>query len=125
MRMQKHFPKAKPIELFALIISSRQGVRYLRPKLSLNKNAPVYGLVRMGASIVRQPYAFSTVWISASGSKNTDLMLTQHTGGGARPRKLSVKMADALLNFMKKGAQRRSFCHNGPLVYVGKEVKWC
>jgi para-nitrobenzyl esterase len=34
--------------------------------------------------------------------KNTDLMLT-HTGGGARPRKLSVKMADALLNFMKKG----------------------
>jgi para-nitrobenzyl esterase len=34
---------------------------------------------------------------------NTDLMLT-HTGGGARPRKLSEKMADALLQFMKTGS---------------------
>ena len=33
---------------------------------------------------------------------NTDLMLT-HTGGGARPRKLSEKMAGALLQFMKTG----------------------
>jgi para-nitrobenzyl esterase len=29
-------------------------------------------------------------------------MLT-HTGGGARPRKLSEKMSDALLQFMKTG----------------------
>ena len=33
---------------------------------------------------------------------NTDLMLT-HTGGGSRPRKLSEKMSDALLQFMKTG----------------------
>ena len=33
---------------------------------------------------------------------NTDLMLT-HTGGGARPRKLSTKMSEALLNFMRTG----------------------
>jgi para-nitrobenzyl esterase len=34
--------------------------------------------------------------------KNTDLMLT-HTGGGAKPRKLSLKMADSLVQFMKTG----------------------
>ena len=33
---------------------------------------------------------------------NTDLMLT-HTGGGARPRALSEKMANTLLRFMKTG----------------------
>jgi para-nitrobenzyl esterase len=33
---------------------------------------------------------------------NTDLMLS-HTGGGARPRKLSAKMASYLLRFMKNG----------------------
>ena len=33
---------------------------------------------------------------------NTDLMLT-HTGGGARPRRLSEKMAGALVQFMKTG----------------------
>jgi para-nitrobenzyl esterase len=33
---------------------------------------------------------------------NTDLMLT-HTGGGARPRAVSAKMAGALLQFMKTG----------------------
>ena len=33
---------------------------------------------------------------------NTDLMLS-HTGGGARPRKLSEKMAGSLLQFMKTG----------------------
>jgi para-nitrobenzyl esterase len=33
---------------------------------------------------------------------NTDLMLT-HTGGGARPRALSEKMSDALLQFMRTG----------------------
>ncbi len=33
---------------------------------------------------------------------NTDLMLT-HTGGGARPRALSAKMAGTLLQFMKTG----------------------
>lgn len=33
---------------------------------------------------------------------NTDLMVT-HTGGGRRPRRLSEKMSDALLSFMKTG----------------------
>ena len=34
---------------------------------------------------------------------NTDLMLT-HTGGGARPRSLSDKMARSLVQFMKTGS---------------------
>jgi para-nitrobenzyl esterase len=34
--------------------------------------------------------------------KNTDLMLS-HTGGGARPRKLSAMMAGSLVQFMKTG----------------------
>ena len=33
---------------------------------------------------------------------NTDVMLT-HTGGGARPRVLSEKLANSLLQFMKTG----------------------
>ena len=33
---------------------------------------------------------------------NTDLMLT-HTGGGARPRRLSEKMAKSFLNFVRTG----------------------
>ena len=33
---------------------------------------------------------------------NTDVMLS-HTGGGARPRKLSSKMAGSLLSFMRTG----------------------
>ncbi len=33
---------------------------------------------------------------------NTDLMLS-HSGGGARPRELSDKMSDALLQFMRTG----------------------
>jgi para-nitrobenzyl esterase len=33
---------------------------------------------------------------------NTDVMIT-HTGGGARPRTLSAKMAHSLLQFMKTG----------------------
>ena len=33
---------------------------------------------------------------------NTDLMVT-HSGGGSRPRKLSYKMADALLSFVRTG----------------------
>ena len=33
---------------------------------------------------------------------NTDRMVT-HTGGGSAPRKLSRKMADALLQFMRTG----------------------
>ena len=33
---------------------------------------------------------------------NTDLMFT-HTGGGARPRALSAKMAGGLLQFMRTG----------------------
>lgn len=46
-------------------------------------------------------HAFHTIdicfWL-----KNTDLMLT-HTGGGKRPRNLSIKMTDALLSFMRTG----------------------
>ncbi len=98
----KAFPKAKPIELFALIISSRQGA-VATAEAKLKQNAPVY-MAWFGWEpplFDNRMRAFHCLDI-CFWFKNTDLMLT-HTGGGARPRKLSVKMADALLNFMKKG----------------------
>lgn len=98
----KAFPKAKPIELFALILSSRQGA-ITTAEAKLKQKAPVYM-----AWFGWEPPLFNNrmrafhcldicFWF-----RNTDLMVT-HTGGGARPRKLANKMSEALLNFMKKG----------------------
>lgn len=98
----KAFPNVKPIELYAMILSSRQGA-VNTAEAKLKQPAPVYM-----AWFGWQPPLFDNrmrafhcldicFWY-----KNTDLMYT-HTGGGARPRKLSVKMADALLSFMKNG----------------------
>lgn len=40
--------------------------------------------------------------ITVSAQTNTDLMFT-HSGGGSKPRKLSGKMAGALVQFIKTG----------------------
>ena len=98
----KAFPDAKPIEVMTLVSSNRQGV-VTTATAKINQKAPVYV-----AWFGWQPPLFDNrmrafhcldicFWFY-----NTDLMLT-HTGGGARPRKLSDKMSDALLSFMKTG----------------------
>ncbi len=96
------FPNAKPIEIVTLAGSNRQGVVNTATAKS-NQPAPVYV-----AWFGWEPPMFNgrmrafhcldiCFWFN-----NTDLMLT-HTGGGSRPRKLSEKMSDALLSFMKTG----------------------
>jgi para-nitrobenzyl esterase len=96
------FPDAKPIEVMTLVASNRKGVVDTATVKSKQK-APVYV-----AWFGWQPPLFNNrmrafhcldicFWFY-----NTDLMLT-HTGGGARPRALSEKMSDALLQFMNTG----------------------
>jgi para-nitrobenzyl esterase len=96
------FPDAKPIEIMTLVASNRKAV-VETATAKLNQEAPVYV-----AWFGWEPPLFNNrmrafhcldicFWFY-----NTDLMLT-HTGGGARPRKLSEKMSDALLSFMKTG----------------------
>ena len=99
----KNFPKARPIELWSMIVSNRKGAVAAADAKVSQKKAPVYV-----AWFGWQPPLFDNrmrafhcadicFWFY-----NTDLMLT-HTGGGKRPRALSDKMAKSLLNFMKTG----------------------
>lgn len=98
----KVFPDRKPVEIWSMISGNRQGVVALADAKS-KQPAPVYV-----AWFCWQPPLFNNrmrafhcidicFWYS-----NTDLMLT-HTGGGARPRKLSDKMSASLYQFMKTG----------------------
>jgi para-nitrobenzyl esterase len=99
----KNFPKAKPIELWSMIISNRKNAIAAADAKVAQQKASVYV-----AWFGFQPPLFDgrmrafhcddiCFWFY-----NTDLMLT-HTGGGKRPRNLSDKMAKSLLNFMKTG----------------------
>ncbi len=98
----KAFPERKPIEIWSMVTSNRQGVVTLADAKSKHQ-APVY----VGWFCWQPPLfdnrmrAFHCIDI-CFWFYNTDLMLT-HTGGGARPRILSDKMSGALLNFMKTG----------------------
>lgn len=98
----KAFPDARPIEIAILIASNRKSVVETATAKSVQP-APVYV-----AWFGWEPPLFNgrmrafhcldiCFWFY-----NTDLMLT-HTGGGARPRRLSEKMSDALLQFMRTG----------------------
>ena len=98
----KAFPNEKPVDIWSLVSSNRQGV------------------VRLADAKVKQPAGVYVAWFGwhpplfdnrlrsfhcvdiCFWYYNTDLMLS-HTGGGARPRKLSTQMANYLLNFMKAG----------------------
>ena len=96
------FPGRKPVEIWSLVSSNRQGVVSLADAKS-RQPAPVFvswfgwqpplfdGRLR----------AFHCVDI-CFWFYNTDLMLS-HTGGGARPRKLAAQMSDYLVQFMKTG----------------------
>jgi para-nitrobenzyl esterase len=98
----KAFPGRKPVEIWSLVSSTRQGVVDLA-NAKAKQPAPVYV-----AWFGWQPpmfdgrmRAFHCVDISFW-FYNTDLMWS-HTGGGARPRKLSKIMAGQLLQFMRTG----------------------
>jgi para-nitrobenzyl esterase len=99
----RNFPKARPIELWALIVSNRKNAVAAADAKASQQKAPVYV-----AWFGWQPPLFDNrmrafhcddicFWFY-----NTDLMLT-HTGGGKRPRALSEKMAGSFINFVKSG----------------------
>jgi para-nitrobenzyl esterase len=98
----KAFPDKKPVEIWSMIMGNRQGVIALADS-KVKQPAPVYI-----AWFCWQPPLFDGRMRAFHCSDicfwfyNTDLMLT-HTGGGERPRKLSEKMNQALLQFMKTG----------------------
>ena len=96
------FPDRKPVEIWSMISSNRRSVVELADAKS-KQQSPVYV-----SWFCWQPPLFDgrigafhcadiCFWYY-----NTDLMLS-HTGGGARPRKLSAMMAGSLLQFMKTG----------------------
>ena len=99
----QNFPKAKPVEVWAMILSNRKGAIAAADAKVSQRKAPVYV-----SWFGWQPPLFDgrmrafhcddiCFWFY-----NTDLMLT-HTGGGKRPRALSSKMAKSFLNFIKTG----------------------
>lgn len=96
------FPDKKPVEIWSMVSSTRQGVVTLADAKS-KQPAPVFV-----AWFCWQPPLFDNRMRAFHCSDicfwyyNTDLMLT-HTGGGSRPRKLSDKMSGALLQFMRTG----------------------
>jgi para-nitrobenzyl esterase len=98
----KAFPDKKPVDIWSLVSSNRQGVVTLADA-KVKQPAPVFV-----SWFAWQPPLFDgrigafhcvdiCFWFY-----NTDLMLS-HTGGGARPRKLAAKMAGSLVQFMKTG----------------------
>ncbi len=99
----QNFPKAKPVEVWAMILSNRKGAIAAADAKVSQRKAPVYV-----SWFGWQPPLFDgrmrafhcddiCFWFY-----NTDLMLT-HTGGGKRPRSLSSKMAKSFLSFIKTG----------------------
>jgi para-nitrobenzyl esterase len=109
----KAFPGRKPVEIWSLASSNRQGVVALADVKS-RQPAPVYvnWFTWQPPLFDNRMRAFHCVDISFW-FHNTDLMLT-HTGGGSRPRALSAKMAGALLQFMKTGNPNGAGLPNWP-----------
>lgn len=98
----RNFPDASPVEVLTLINSSRVSVVEAATAKS-KQQAPVY-MAWFGFCpplFDGRMRAFHCLDISFW-FLNTDLMVT-HSGGGIRPRQLSSKMADALLNFARSG----------------------
>lgn len=98
----KAFPDKKPVEIWSLASSNRQGVVNLANAKS--KQTPGVFVDWFGWQpplFDNRMRAFHCVDI-CFWFYNTDLMIS-HTGGGARPRNLATIMAGALLQFMKTG----------------------
>lgn len=99
---QSNFPKSKPSEIWAFVVSNRQAV-VNAANAKANQGAPVY-MAWFGwepALYNGRMKAFHCIdicfWFD-----NTDRMYT-HTGGGSRPRQLAENMSASLLSFMKTG----------------------
>jgi para-nitrobenzyl esterase len=98
----RNFPAAKPVEILALINSNRQAV--VRAANTKSKQTSPLWMAWFGwcpPLFDGRMRAFHCLDISFW-FLNTDLMVT-HSGGGARPRNLSHKMADALVAFARTG----------------------
>ena len=98
----KAFPGKRPVEIWSLASSNRQSVVALADaKAAQPPGVYVAWFGWQPPLFDNRIRAFHCVdicfWYA-----NTDLMLS-HTGGGARPRKLSAKMAGHLLQFMRTG----------------------
>ncbi len=98
----RSFPGKKPIEILSMALSNRlQTIATANAKAQ--QEAPVY-LAWFGWDTPLfdgRLRAFHTMDIGFW-FYNTDVQIS-HTGGGARPRSLSAKMSDALVQFMKTG----------------------
>lgn len=96
------FPDKKPIDAIGLMMGYRTAV-IETANAKCVQDAPVYvAMFGWNSPLfdgrMRAPHCSDICfWFL-----NTDVMLT-HTGGGAAPRAMSVKMADALLRFMRTG----------------------
>jgi para-nitrobenzyl esterase len=99
---RKAFPDKKPVVIWSMITRHRQATNHIAD-IKSKQDPPVY-IAWFGW----QPPLFDNrlrdfhcvdicYWFN-----NTDLMLS-HTGGGARPKALSQKMAGSLVQFMKTG----------------------
>ncbi len=98
----KSFPGRKPIEILSMVLSNRKRTIDMANAKATQK-APVF-LAWFGWDppvFDGRLRAFHTMDISFW-YYNTDVQIS-HTGGGARPRKLSSKMSGALVQFMKTG----------------------
>lgn len=98
----KSFPGKKPIEILSMAISNRQ--RVIQVINAKAKQATPAYLAWFGWDTPMfdgRLRAFHTMDISFW-FYNTDVQIS-HTGGGARPRRLSSKMSGALVQFMKTG----------------------
>ncbi|GHU83644.1 carboxylic ester hydrolase [Bacteroidia bacterium] len=104
---------AKPIEILSLIYSNRLAVVGAANAKSHQKS-PIY-MAWFGwcpPLFDNRMRAFHCLDISFW-FYNTDLMST-HTGGGARPRKLAKKMADSLVAFVQTGNPNCASLPNWP-----------
>ncbi|MFA6875130.1 MAG: carboxylesterase family protein [Parabacteroides sp.] len=96
------FPDLRPVEILAMILSSRKSV-VDTANAKLQQKQPVY-MAWFGWEpplFNGRMRAFHCIDI-CFWFRNTDRMFT-HTGGGSVPRKLSDKMSEALLHFMHTG----------------------
>jgi para-nitrobenzyl esterase len=98
----KAFPEKKPIEIWSMVISNRQGGIAVADAKS-KQPAPVYlaWFGWNGPMFDGRLRAFHTMDIGFW-FYNTDVQIS-HTGGGAIPRNLGAKMAGSLAQFMKTG----------------------
>ena len=98
----KAFPEAKPVVIWSLVASNRQSAVATADAKSKQK-APVFvGWFGWQPTLFdNRMRAFHCLDISFW-FHNTDRMYT-HTGGGARARRLSARMAASLAHFMRTG----------------------